>query len=258
MNGITFESECVAPGDPLDICDPAARDEPAAPETVSWDAYVLHTVYECGTFGWRGKDWAGIARRRLIADSERQLSAELWRGALARAEGYPNRFLASNDSDEVTSSAATPLNALACLEQYLAGCNAGQQGMIHATWQTVTHWIEARLVRREGQVFYTEFDTIVVPGVGYDGSGPTNPEGAGQGVPADASAGSVFAYATGIVEVRLSPITLRGTPENPVEVNRTTNEIGVIAERFALASWDLCCHGAAEIDLPLCTTGGVS
>lgn len=261
-NGITYEPECVPDsGTPLDACDPAEVDTPSANATVAWDPYFLQVGYNCGTFGWKGRDWQALVRRRLAADEERQLSAELWRGALARAEGYPNRFLASAAADVLTDGATGLTDGLACLEQYLAECNGGQQGMIHATTQVVDHWLAlGHLLRREGNVLYTNSrDTIVVPGAGYDGSGPQSPQPLeGQGTPEAAAEGSVWAYVTGIIEVRLGRVDVLGGPDQPAQMDRTGNSVDLIAERAALASWDLCCHGAVELDVSLCSAGGVS
>lgn len=265
-NGITYEPECIG-SDP----DPHAVEcgseaygltgqDPSA--TVEWDTYGLHKPYRCTTHAARGKDWDAIARRRLEAATDRMLGRELWRGTKARAESYPNRFLASNDADTLSgASGLTPLNALACLEQYLAECNGGGPGMIHASSQVATHWIENGKVRREGNTLVTELGTIVVRSPGYDGSGPAA-EGAAD-VPVAAADGSVWAYATGIVDVRLGPVLTIGNPlANPEQVDHTgsgtSNRGLVIAHRVALASWDLCCHGAAEIDVALCLVGGAS
>lgn len=261
-NGITYEPECnPQTGDPLDICEPGDGDDPAPNSIVEWDAYIIQAGYRCSTFGFRGHDWQPLARRRLVSDEDRQISAELWSGALARANGYPNRFLASAEADVVTDGATSLVDALACLENAIAGCNGGQQAMIHATSQVVTHWLSfGNLIRREGNLLLTNArDSIVVPATGYDGSGPQSPEPAeGQGTPEAPTEGSAWAYATGIIEVRRGPIELLGSPDNPVEWNHTTNKALVVAQRAALASWDACCHFAAELDVSLCSIGGVS
>lgn len=250
-NGITYEPECVPDsGGVLDLCDPASKDDPAPNDVVEWDAYAVQIGYRCSTFGYRGKDWRALARRRLLADEERQISRELWRGDLAQAGGYPNRWLADvANVDILTEGGPVALtHGLACLEQYLADCNGGQQGMIHATRQVVTHWQGLGLLRREGNLLLTAVDTIVVPGAGYDGSDPDGN---------DATTGDVWAYATGIVDVRRGEIVVLGDPNsNPEQVNRTTNTIRVFAERPALASWDGCCHGGVMLDVTVCGIGG--
>lgn len=261
-NGITYEPECVG-----DDPDPHAIEcggetfgttgqDPSA--VVEWDAYGLHKTYRCSTLAARGKDWRALALRRLQRASDRMLGRELWRGTKARAESYPNRFLASNDSDEVTDGATSPTDALACLQQALGG----EVGMIHAPIQVVTHWSALNLLERDGLTLRTQMGHFVVGSEGYDGSGP-DAEGAGQGTPVAVAEGSMWAYATGIVDVRLGEILVIGNPlGTPEQVDRsgsgTSNRGLVVAHRAALASWDLCRHYAAELDMSLCNVGGAS
>ena len=155
--------------------------------------------------------------------------------------------LASPTADVVTPGAtATPQVALRCLEAALADCACGARGMIHAPRQLVSAWSQDGLVRHEGGTILTINDTIVVSGAGYDGSSP-------DGEPA--TSGSVWAYATGIVTVRLSPVVV--TPSTIEQaLDRSVNTIEYRAERMAAAYWDSCCLFAAETDLELCLIGG--
>lgn len=218
---------------------------------VDVESFIVWAGDSCSSFGFASRDWQGRARRKLAACESRLVERELWRGELSRghAPDWPNKYLAHSDSDIVTTSQTTPLNALACLEQALAECNCGSQGMIHATPQLVTHWASQQLVRREGNKIFTTLGTVVVPGSGYDGSGPAASAGGDPVAPA----GSIWAYATGMVHIRLGPVV--PMPNNLNEaLNRATNTITYYAERIVEVSWD-CCHMAAEIDLDSCDVG---
>lgn len=60
---------------------------------------------------------------------------------------------------------------------------------------------------------------------------------------------SLWAYATGPVEVRLSEVLL--TPDTLSEaMDRGTNDITFRAERLASPSWDGCCHFAQQVIYP--------
>ena len=243
--------------DPQIVVDPCSITEgdydpfPFAPEEV-WEPYGVHATVQCSTLGSVSRDDEALARRRLLASEQRQIERELWRGDRARTSGWTgNRFLASSTAD-VLSPADTGValtHGLACLEEYLADTLDGAVGMIHATRQVVTHWRGLDLVRREGNLLLTAFDTRVVPGSGgYDGSGPA-PDA--DSAPVAAATGDVWAYATEQVDVRLGEIQIVGP-----DVDRSVNTRLVRAQRFAVASWDGCAHGAVQLDVTTCEPVG--
>ncbi len=248
-NGITYEPEGCYSGDLVDPCGSDEKDDPSPRATVEWEPYGVVATYRCSAMAANGKDWQGIVRRRLEAVRSFQIERELWTGDLATANSWPNRFLADVDNvDILTESAGVGLtHGLACLTQYLAETNGGQQGMIHATAQTVTHWDSLGLLRKEGARLYNWRDDIVVGGSGYDGSDPDGN---------NAVTGDVWAYATDLVEVRLADVMVIGRPDDPSFVDRTLNTARIRAEQLALASWEGCRHGGARLDLTTCGVGG--
>lgn len=255
QNGISYDVEsCVVPGTPLDICSPAAFGEALEPSSSEWLPYVVFADWACSTFGTPNQEELNrayeAARRRLNATWGFQVERELWEGALAQAESYPNRWLADTANVDVLTDAGAvaPLNALACLTQYLAEVSGGQQGMIHATPQLVTHWISENVVYRQGPVLYTVArDDIVVPGAGYTGSNPS------QDVPTD---NNVWAYATDIVEVRDGAVDPGGIGGNAVIPWVNPNNRTVIrAQKRALASWEGCRLGGAQVEISVCNVG---
>lgn len=118
--------------------------------------------------------------------------------------------------------------------------------MIHAPRSIVTLWKNLNLVERQGNLILTINDTIVVPGAGYDGSGP-------DGQPA--AANSMWVYGTGLVDVRLGTIEVVGGP-NAQGLDRTNNDIIIRASRMAAATFDPCVHLAVEIAASPCGIGG--
>ena len=256
MNGIAYESEaCVTPSAPLDICIPGNFATAQEPATSEWTPYVVYADWTCSTFsvGSELEEAYAKARRRLMATWQWQMEYELWTGTLAQAQSYPNRWLAdaANVADLSGAAGATPLDALACLTQYLADNAGGQQGMIHATPAVVTHWVQLGMVEKQGPVLTTKArGDVVVPGNGYPG---TTPDG---DAPVD---GNVWAYATDIVEVRegeMDPGGIGGTAGKPIQwVDPTNNLIVVRAQKRALASFEGCRHAGVRIDIPVCSVG---
>lgn len=259
MNGVAYETEaCVTPSAPIDICTPGAFAQAQPPASSEWVPYVAYADWTCSTFsvGNALDEAYAVARRRLDATWQWQMEFELWTGTLAQVQSYPNRWLAdaANVADLSGGAGVTPLNALACLTQYLADNTGGQQGMIHATPAVVTHWADEGAVYRQGNVILTKVrDDVVVAGNGYPG---TTPDG---DAPVD---GNVWAYATDIVEVREGSKSPNGIDGNesaalkPIQwVNPTNNVIVVRAQKRVLASFEGCRHAGIRIDIPVCLVG---
>lgn len=241
--GLTFEPELC--GD--DVGSATAQD--CGPED-SWDVergvgaeenqpFIVRVADRCTPAQARARDMGGRVRRALEIDQHYQLEREFWRGDIAAAESLPNRFLTDSHVHDLSPAGASPLRyALAALQEALAGCRPAGRGMIHATVTTASLWVSEQMLRREGALLLDVFDNIVVPGVGYDGSAPDGT--------VDASGNTAYAYATGIVDTRLSEIMFTGL--TLPEIDPATNEQIVRASRFAAAYWDGCCHFGINVD----------
>lgn len=249
--GVAWEPEGCGTGGLYDAstCPPDNQIEiPDGRGLIEAKPYVVWAGDKCSPWD-LARDWKGKALRQLLASQSYQIAQELWKGAQAQASGWDNRFLASPDSDVLTDGPAPPLQALACLELGVARAGKGRRGMIHASADLVTTWQAGGALRREGGVILTVVDTVVVPDAGYDGSGPN-------GEPA--VDGSVWAYGTDMVAVRLSPVRYVPTDESISARNfdRSANTVLFRSERDAIATWDACVHVAVEVDLALCGIGG--
>lgn len=260
-NGFEFSPESCAQAGVFDPCDSNPDLEIDTPSAnVEFEPFAVWAGDKCSTFGFLKRDWQGRVRRILEACQSKQIEAEFWSGAQARAsEGdWPNRYLAHPDSDVLSSGPENLTPALAMLEQGLADCGCGERGMIHAPRQVVSLWDSLNLLRREGNLILTINDTIVVPGAGYDGSGPGQ-GGGDDPTPTPAGPDSTWVYATGLVDVRLDAVTF--IPENLAETlaqatDRSDNTVEVRASRLAAATWDGCCHLAVETNVDLISLGG--
>lgn len=243
---------CGAATGTADPCESAARTVQRAdanPDVVAVEPFVVWAADTCTALAAGGRDFEGRAKRLLNASQSKQVEAEFWSGAQSIESGFNNPRLANDEDSNVvnlTDAAVSPTEALGCLEQGLADCMAGGRGMIHATMATVTHWVALNLVRREGNQLLTYLDTIVVPGAGYDGSGPLNNN--------PAVDDSAWAYATEMVQVRLGDVDVSSRIDG--FDNDMQNTITVFAQRLAAVDWSGCCHLAAEVIVPLCGISG--
>lgn len=252
--GYRFQPEACTGAWVEDPCNVEPRVIEDRPAIVEVEPFQVVAGDRCSSFGFLAEDYQGRAQRLLQRQQSNQIAHELWTGELAATAGWPNPSLVGSGvpaegPDVLTNGPSSVIAALACLEQYLAVCGGGARGMIHATPQLVTQWaaLGNSVLRREGGQLLTIHDTIVVSDGGYDGSGPGN-------VPAS---NSQWAYATGLVTVEMAPIEV--VPDNINQaLDRATNTIEFFAQRAATASWDTCCHGAAEVDLAVCLVGGAS
>lgn len=215
-----------------------------------YQPFVAWAGDACSPFGWNERDYQGRARRKLLANESRIIEAELWTGARAATAGYPNRFLA--DAGRVTqleSGVRTPhASALAELESALAECGGGDH-MIHAMPRLVSLWSRNGMVTPspDGRVLRTALGTVVVPGAGYNGSGPG-------GSPAEGDRDDSWAYGTGMVRVWRGPVVVL-PGDFASAVDRETNLVTFRAERFVAATWDQCCHVGIRVNhcVELCT-----
>lgn len=230
--GFEFQPEdCSSDTDPFDpTCGQVANfDAVALPDFVQFDPYAIWDGVKCSTFGSDSAELARRARAKLLTSTSHKVERELWTGAWSTAAGKTNHALASADAEQVDAGTATPyLRALADLQQALGECAQGSRGMIHATTRTASIWFAADAIRREGPLLLDPFDNIIVAGSGYTGSSPAGA--------VDATGDTAWAYATTMVDVRLSDVIASD------HVDATNNTRMAIAYRLAAATWDDCCH----------------
>ncbi len=241
--GFAYLPESCATAAVLDPCDHSAKPGADAPSTIDYDPVVIMTQDTCSTFD-EPRDWIGRATRLLTACQSKQLASELWTGALTQASAnIDNAWLASLAANVVTNGAVAEVNALACLEDALASCSCGR-GMIHCTPGTLVRWATSDSIRYENGLWLTPMGSVVIADNGYDGSGPD-----GQA----AASGSVWAYGTDLVAVRLGDIQV--FPPEGIgigSVDRSLDTVVVRAERLAAATFGPCCLVAAELDITIC------
>lgn len=246
--GYEFQPEAVSGAGVVDPCNVQNGDvdPPERPATVGNVPFLVWAGDVCSAMGFEAGDYQGRARRALEAQESEQAAREFWRGDQNDVSGWGNQTLANQASADVYGESMDPVDALACLEQGLANEQGNRRGMIHCTPQVLSVWASNYFIRREGNLWLSPLDHIVVADAGYDGSGP-------DGQPA--ASGNIWAYATGLVYVRMSPTVV--TPGDLAEaLDRQVNTVTYRAERLVSPSWDGQAHIAVSLNLALCGAGG--
>jgi hypothetical protein len=249
--GFTFEpTSCpgINPGSvvPIACVGDTATINPGSDTTaVTGSPFMVVATDKCSTFGFPDRDYEQRARDLLDVEQSFLIARELWAGAVTGAPssltGSPkNRQLASSSATTVTAAPSTPAVALAAVEQSLAVCGMNRRGLVHCRPQLMVHLAQNGSIRREGGLWLTPLDNIVVSDGGYSGSAPSTP--------ATNPTTSQWLYGTSWMEVRLGPVLTFGglTGEGVV---RTINDVLTWAYRPAMVQWDQCCHFAAEVNI---------
>lgn len=251
-------------------CNESTKETSEQVDNVVQFPIVVVADDECSTWGNsntppRGYDFEERKRRalaNLLRKQSNQVADELWTGAAAIAQGWPNLSLSQSATQLLPPGSSSPLTmALGALQDNLAeSLGDGQVGIIHATRTTVTQWWSAGALywNLAGEppggvpgagivpnVMYDAYGNIVIASGGYDGSDPDgmiNPA-----IP--------WAYATGPIRLMLGGIHYLSDEESQ-NIARDVNLETVRAERAAVAVFDepsifgigvnLCCTGCTE------------
>lgn len=216
-------------------------DKSTVPPYESFPSFGVYEPESCSTFGVAGVDTTLRAQRAMLVDESKQVEKELWTGTIAQARDggaatSSARWLARATAGpggfppavtQLNAGATTPaVRALADLEFAIAAGRSGGRAMIHATRLTVTYWVREQLLYRSGNLLLTHCsDSIVVPGEGYPGTSP-----AGVAVAADHN--SAWAYATGLIRARRTPVEVYD-PLSP-ELTTSNRRTSIATRTYAL------------------------
>lgn len=160
---------------------------------------------------------SNFLRERLALSEGRGVEAAFWTGSLGQ---YP---ALATDPDVITAPAAgSVVAAIGALEQKLAE-RYGGIGVIHAPRSVMPYLADANLIVRDGQTqLRTPLGTRLAFYSGTDGT--VGPTGSTPVVP-----GQVWLYATGAIVAYQGEVDV--LPEGGAALNRTTNEVILLAER---------------------------
>jgi hypothetical protein len=194
----------------------------------AYDPYVLYASDKCSTFD-RDRDFYGRAQRKLLTAEAFFLEGALWNGITS------NPFLADGagvNNDTATQTLALTATsakaAFAVLEQNL-GWLSSSPGTIHLRPQVLHELLEARTVRRVGNVYLSPMDNIVIPGRGYPGTGPAS----------EVVGATEWMYGhPGKIQVRRSEMVRLGEGDLASQVNRYVNDRIVFVQRVVHVALD--------------------
>lgn len=264
--GYSFLPEGCAPGDIYPTCQVPSAEKttwttpmvPGAtiPEVriVEVTPFVVYTSYTTSTYSLKNsRDVDRLFQRldeRLAILTPYFMEQQLWHDSA----GLGNPKIADPSATTIWDSIfpLQPGPAVAELEDVLASCNVGGNAAIHMRPSMLDYLVFSQMVRRVGNVWLTPMDTLVIPGRGYDGTGPNGEDG----IDTD------WMFTTPQVSYRLGPIVhipefgATSTEEAKLNVlrqatTRGTNDITVYAERYVSATFDpTCCRYAVQVAHP--------
>lgn len=194
----------------------------ANPVTNTADPFIVSAMDKCSTFGWKGRDWIGRARRQLIAIQSHWIARELQLGTLRTALTLDN--VALIDGAAISGTAARPEHALAAAEFKAATVYGGRKAMIHVDALVLTLLKSRGAITLSGQKWVTAMGNVVAADTGYTTVG-----------------GDHFLYVTLPLIVRLGGIfVVPGEDETAraQATDRATNLTTVVAQRLALVEFD--------------------
>lgn len=251
-NGFSAMSEaCTFTSRIVDVCGAVAPVDvfvKAGERFKSVKPFGILTLDECLSVGYDAEDRRARVVRQLEIVTEKAVETELWVGNYRRAWNLddpdpdePDTYLSQSTTDVVEGTAQKPTVALALLEQALADCGPGYQGVIHLSPLTAS--VLGNHLHEEDGKLLTNSGNLVAVGSGYDGRGPGD-----SAAPADKFVH--WMYATGPVRVVLGSKEL--ITVNPAQAtNVKTNEMTYAAERPAAVYTDGCCQLGAKADIRL-------
>ena len=250
QQGVTWIERCPTGGTTYDECltvtgTGAPPEPPAKADNVDQNdrgatPFTVFTEFDCSPVGLR--DAETVASDALARVENQQLEAAFWTGTAAsqtvafphlaaNAEVVDSQGILLQPTATVCVTGADAAHALGALEDCLADCYAGQ-GVIHiprAVLPTFAAW--NLLVERDGALFTTAGNRIVVGG-GYTGSAPdgTTP-----------AAGTSWIYATGALFGYRGDVRFHSPRDS---IDRAANTLRMIAERTYVLGFECCLIGA--------------
>jgi hypothetical protein len=172
-----------------------------------WSETVLEATYSMAVEkGLVGIDAAGLGPNPALGDSNVQILAG--------------------------GSAKSPVTALSYLENAIGA--TGRKGFIHATPATITQLDTDTFLDPDELI--TTNGNQVVSGDGYIGATANG---------LTVGAGQDWMFASGPVEVRISPLAITDLRES---LDRSDNTITFRAERWVLVTWDTSLQAAVKVD----------
>lgn len=215
-------------------CDPlvtssAIKDEGDPGPQAQFDPFVCYLPVTCSAMSYPFiADWS-----KAVLEATYSFAVEAALVGSVHAGLGPNPSLGdANVVKPVGGTAKSPVIALSYLENAIGA--TGRKGMIHATPATITQ-LNTDTFLDPDQLITTNGNQVV-SGDGYIGALAA---GVAPG------AGQDWMFASGPVEVRISPMVITDIRES---LDRSDNTITFRAERWVLVTWDTSLQAAVLVD----------
>ena len=233
LNGVNLIGYPDAVPDVWNACDPVSstgiKAEGEAGPQAQFDPFVCYLPVTCSALNYPFlAEWSETVLEATYSFAVEQALVGIQQAGLG-----PNPSLGdSNVVKPVGGTAKAPIVALSYLENAIG--MTGRQGMIHATPATISQLNTDTFLDPEQLI--TTNGNPVVSGGGYIGA---EADGVAPG------AGQDWMFASGPVEVRLSPVFITDLVES---LDRSDNTLTFRAERWVLATWDTALQAAVLVD----------
>lgn len=200
-------------------------------ELTETTAFVVYGSYLCSPIGRDPAEATERARRDLELHEERAVEEFLWTGELGNAPSL------TDSATNLTATAVDPATAIGLLEQFLAE-RYGGIGVIHVPRLAVATLKAHQLIYADGPQLVTCLDTPVAAHSADTNTAP-NGDAAGED--------TAWAYITPALRITRSPVF---SDEHDLKLlDRKTNDLYAVAERYYSVGWDDCGHAAANLNL---------
>ena len=209
--------------------DLGVKDEGEAGDQAQFDPFVCYLPVTCSAL-----DYAYIADwSKVVLEATYSMAVEKGLAGVDVAGLGPNPSLGDGNVQVLAGgSAKSPIVALSYLENAIG--ETGREGMVHATPATITQLNTDTFL--DPETLLTTNGNRVVSGDGYIGATANG---------LTAGAGQDWMFASGPVEVRISPLAITDLRES---LDRSINEITFRAERWVLVTWDTSLQAAVLVD----------
>lgn len=194
-----------------------------------FDPFVCYLPVTCSALSYPYiREWS-----ETVLEATYSMAVEKALVGLSDAGLGPNPALGDGNVDILAGgSPKSPIVALSYLENAIG--LTGRKGMIHATPATITQ-LNTDTFLNPDQLLTTNGNQVV-SGDGYIGA-------TANGI--TVGAGQDWMFASGPVEVRISPMVITDLRES---LDRSDNVITFRAERWVLATWDTSLQAAVKVD----------
>jgi hypothetical protein len=209
--------------------DLGVKDEGEAGAQAQFDPFVCYLPVTCSALSYPFiRDWSEV-----VLEATYSMAVEKGLVGTDVAGLGPNPALGDGNVDVLAGgSAKSPIVALSYLENAIGA--TGRKGFIHATPATITQLNTDTFLDPEQLI--TTNGNQVVSGDGYIGATANG---------LTAGPGQDWMFASGPVEVRISPLAITDLRES---LDRSDNVITFRAERWVLATWDTSLQAAVLVD----------